>query len=81
MTSKTIREMSSGARRALRATDETANDEERLFAAKVLGRAALIAYDRIIDVRHHGERRLLTSHPLDTDEAIEAEALRLCQPD
>jgi hypothetical protein len=47
-------EMSSGARQALFAIDDMANEGERQFAGKALGRAALAAYDRIIDARHSG---------------------------
>ena len=47
-------EMSSGARQALFAIDRKANTDERQFVAKAMGRAALAAYDRIIDARHSG---------------------------
>jgi hypothetical protein len=79
MTSKTIRDMSSGARRALRAIDETASEEERQFAAKVFGRAALVAYDRIIDARDRKQHPSQPDESLNTDEAVEAEAVRLCR--
>jgi hypothetical protein len=77
---KMFLEMSSGARRALFAIDGIATEDERQFAAKALGRAALAAYDRIIDARHRGEHHPQSNHPLDTDEAIEAAAVRLCRP-
>src|SRR5271166_6527373 len=69
---KLFLDMSSGARRALFAIDGIANEEEREFAAKALGRAALAAYDRIIDARHRqaGDR----AGSLESDEAVEAEA-------
>jgi len=74
---KLFLDMSSGARRALFAIDGIANEEEREFAAKALGRAALAAYDRIIDARHRqaGDR----AASLESDEAVEAEAVRLCR--
>ncbi len=77
---KMFLDMSSGARRALFAIDGISDERERAFAAKALGRAALAAYDRIIDARHSGERHPHSNQPLDTDEAIEAEAVRLCRP-
>src|SRR5215475_9455532 len=77
---KMFLDMSSGARRALFAIDGIANEGEREFAAKALGRAALAAYDRIIDARHRGERHLQSNQALDTDEAVESEAVRLCRP-
>jgi hypothetical protein len=76
---KMFLEMSSGARRALFAIDGIATEDERQFAAKALGRAALAAYDRIIDARHRGEHHPQSNHPLE-DEAIEAAAVRLCRP-
>jgi hypothetical protein len=75
---KLFLDMSSGARRALFAIDGIANEDERQFAAKTLGRAALAAYDRIIDARHR-EKQSARDGLLDTDEAIETEAARLCR--
>jgi hypothetical protein len=76
---KMFLDMPSGARRALFAIDGIATEDERQFAGKALGRAALAAYDRILDARHR-ERRPTGDGHLDTDEAIEAEAVRLCRP-
>ena len=75
---KLFLDMPTGARRSLFAIDGIANEDEREFAAKALGRAALAAYDRIIDARHRQthERSDVT---LESDEAVEAEAVRLCR--
>jgi predicted transcriptional regulator len=48
---KALLDMSPGARRALFAIDGIADTEERRFAGKMIGRAALAAYERIIDTR------------------------------
>jgi hypothetical protein len=76
---KLFLDMSSGARRALFAIDGIAREDERQFAAKALGRAALAAYDRIIDARHRHARDQAPDVSLESDEAIEAEAARLCR--
>jgi hypothetical protein len=54
-------------------------EEERLFAAKLLRRALLAARDRIIDA--HYREACMRSASLETEEAIEAEAVRLCRPE
>src|ERR1700730_15787394 len=69
---KTFMSLSSGARRALFAIDGIANEREREFAARTLGRAALVAYERIIDARHK-QQPPESDGELDTEEAIEAE--------
>jgi hypothetical protein len=76
---KMLLDLSPGARRALFAIDGAADDAERRFAAKVIGRAALSAYDRIIDGRHRQEHHPETNDQLDSEAAIEAEAARLCR--
>jgi hypothetical protein len=48
---KALMDMSPGARRALFAIDGIADADERRFAGKVIGRAALNAYERILDTR------------------------------
>ena len=77
---KAMLSLSPSARRALFAIDGIASDQEREFAAKVFGRAILTAYDRIIDSRYREPHQPHTNRLLDTEEAIEAEALRLCRP-
>ncbi len=77
---KMMLDMSPGARRALFAIDGIADDAERQFAAKAIGRAALVAYERIIDARQRQEHDADAGQKLDTEEAIEAEAVRLCRP-
>ncbi len=77
---KLLLDMSPGARRALFAIDGIADDAERKLVAKRLGRAALMAYEEIIDARARQQRRRGPDRELDTEEAIEAEAVRLCRP-
>ena len=77
---KVLLDLSPGARRALFAIDGIADDAERKLAAKRLGRAVLAAYEQIIDARARRQRRRGADTTLDTEEAIEAEAVRLCRP-
>jgi cytochrome P450 len=77
---KALLDLTPGARRALFAIDGIADDAERRLAAKRLGRAALAAYEQIIDARSRRECHLATNKSLDAEEAIEAEAVRLCRP-
>ncbi|HEV2955739.1 MAG TPA: hypothetical protein VGX95_06450 [Xanthobacteraceae bacterium] len=77
---KLLLDMSPGARRALFAIDGIADDAERKLTAKRLGRAALAAYEQIIDARARRRHQRGADSALDTEEAIEAEAVRLCQP-
>lgn len=72
-------DLSPGARRALFAIDGMASEDERAFAMKVIGRSALKAYERILDARRPAENPPSINVALDTDEAIEAEAVRLCR--
>jgi hypothetical protein len=74
---KLFLDLPSGARRALFAIDGIASEDERQFAAKAVGRAALAAYDRIIDARHRQTRGQAPDAPSASDEAVEAEAVRL----
>jgi cytochrome P450 len=76
---KLLLDMSPGARRALFAIDGIADDGERKLAAKRLGRAALAAYEEIIDARARRKHQRSANSALDTEEAIEAEAVRLCR--
>jgi hypothetical protein len=48
---KALLDLSPGARHALFAIDGIADAEERRLAGKMIGRAALAAYERIIDTR------------------------------
>ena len=77
---KAMLDLSPGARRALFAIDGIADEAERRLAAKRLGRAALAAYEQIIDARSRREHHPATNESLDTEDAIEAEAVRLCRP-
>jgi len=76
---KLLLDISPGARRALFAIDGIADDAERKIAAKLLGRAALVAYEQIIDARARRGRPQTGDDVTATEEAIEAEAVRLCR--
>jgi len=76
---KAMLSLSPGARRALFAIDGIATEREREFAARMFGRAVLTAYDRILDARPQRQHQPDSNEPLDTEEAIEAEAARLCR--
>jgi hypothetical protein len=76
---KVLLDMSPGARRAMFAIDGIADDAERKLAAKRLGRAVLAAYEEIIDARARAQPRPAACE-LDSEDAIEAEAVRLCRP-
>lgn len=77
---RTMLNLSPGARRALYAIDGAAEGTEREFAGQLVGRAALKAYDRMLDARHAGEPDPMGNAPADTEETIEAEAVRLSRP-
>jgi hypothetical protein len=48
---KALLDLSPGARQALFAIDGIAEQEERRLAGKIIGRAALAAYEQILDAR------------------------------
>ena len=73
---RTLLSLSPGARRALYAIDGAAEGPEREFAGQLVGRAALKAYERILDARHTGEPEALGNAPAYTEDAVEAEAVR-----
>ena len=75
---KIMLELSPGARRSLLAL-EGASEPERDFAMKMLGRAAMRARERIISSRIPNDYVPVTNRSLDTDEAIEAEAVAACR--
>jgi hypothetical protein len=77
---KAVLDLSPGSRRALFAIDGIATEEERAFAMKVIGRATLKAYERILDARNQGGRLHAMNNAPDDDGRIEAEAVRLCRP-
>jgi hypothetical protein len=78
---KSVLGLSPGARRALFAIDGIATEEERAFVMKAIGRSTLKAYERILDGRHRSDAPFAPSNaPVDDDESIEAEAVRLCKP-
>ena len=77
---KALLDLSPGARHALFAIDGIADDAERGLAAKRSGRAALAAYEQIVDARTRRAHHPATNDSLDTEDAIEAEAVRLCRP-
>lgn len=75
---KMMLELSPGARRSLLAL-EGSSELERKFAMKMLGRAAMRARECIVSSRVPGDYVPVTNQPLDTDEAIEAEAVAACR--
>lgn len=78
---KMMMELSPGARRAVFAVDGATNDEERSFMARHMGRAALKAYEEILDARRNDLGPQSESNlELDAEKAIEAEAVRVCRP-
>jgi len=77
---KAMLDMSPNARRAVFAIDGIADDVERKLAAKRLGSAALAAYEQIIDARARRYHPCGADNALNSEEAIEAEAMRLCRP-
>lgn len=77
---RTLLNLSPGARRALYAVDGAAEADERDFASQLVGRAALTAYERMLDARHAGDPDPMGNATTDTEAAIEAEAVRLCRP-
>ena len=74
---RTMLNLSPGARRALYAIDGAAEATERDFAGQLVGRAALKAYDRMLDARHADEPDPMGNASADTEEAIEAVAVHL----
>jgi hypothetical protein len=74
---RTLLNLSPGARRALYAIDGSAEGSERDFSGQLVGRAVLQAYERILDARHASGPDPMGNAPADTEEAIEAEAVRL----
>lgn len=70
---------SPGARRALQALDEIADPNERRWVAGVMSRAALKALEAIIRDRNRVPMESDANTPLDTEEEIEAEAVRACR--
>ena len=78
---KVLLDQSPGARRALFAIDGVADAEERDFAARIIGRSVLRAYEGILDARREtAGPRSNANEELTTEDAIEAEAVRMCRP-
>ncbi len=67
------------ARRVMFAIDGMADQEERAFAMKLVGRSALKAYERILDARQGQTPHRSSNAALETEEAIEEAATRLCR--
>jgi hypothetical protein len=67
-------DMSPAARRAFIALDGS-KPEERDFAARIVGRAALKARERVIASRVDVEYSPVTNNVLDTEEAIDRESV------
>ena len=67
-------DMSPAARRALIALDAS-KPEEREFATRLLGRAALMAREKILASRARSEYSPVTNSDLESEEAIDAESV------
>lgn len=77
---KQMIDYSPGARRAVFAIDGIADEKERAFAAKAFGRTALQVYEAILDGRRASLGQDTGSNTVpDTEDAIEAEAVRMCR--
>jgi hypothetical protein len=74
---RNLLKLSPGARRALYAIDGAADAAERDFIGQLVGRAALKAYEHLLDTRQSGEPDPMGNVPADTEDAIEATAVRL----
>jgi hypothetical protein len=77
---KVLLELSPGARRSMFAIDGAASEAERAYAIKAIGRSVLLANNDIIDARNISRLPDGTNTALETEEEIEAEAVRLCRP-
>ena len=69
---------SPSAKRALFAIDGLAEQDDREFAARLVGRAVLRAYEGILAARRTETASLTGNEALDDDDAIEADAVRIC---
>ncbi|MCO6389246.1 hypothetical protein [Aliihoeflea sp. 40Bstr573] len=67
-------DMSPAARRALISLDGS-KPEEREFVTRLLGRAALKAREKVVASRVNPKYSPVTNSPLDTEDAIDAEAV------
>jgi hypothetical protein len=76
---RTLLNLPPGARRALYALDGTTEATERSFASQLIGRAALKAYESLLDARNADAPDPMANAAVDTEEALEAEAVRLCR--
>jgi hypothetical protein len=77
---RTFLELPPGARRVMFTVDGLSSQAERAFVMKYVGRAALKAYERVVDARHSSLPVETTGNAaLDTEEAIDEEAVRLCR--
>jgi hypothetical protein len=71
--------LSPGSRRAMFAIDGMQSEVERDFAMRLVGRAAMKAYDRILESRQAQMSVTASNADLESEEAIEEEASRLCR--
>ena len=69
--------MSPAVRRALFAIDGSAREEEQALATKIVGRSILRSYEAILEQRYLAAKQTGSNSPLDGEEKIEAEAVRL----
>jgi hypothetical protein len=64
---------------SVRSAPRTVDDIKRENARKALIRSALKHYELTIDAQNAGRPSCINSDALDSEEAIEAEAVRLCR--
>jgi hypothetical protein len=80
---KSFIDMSPAVRRVAFSIDGSASEQEQKFAAKIMGRSLLRAYQAIIESRHMPDKNTPqttgTNSELTTEQEIENEAIRLCR--
>ena len=66
--------------KAIDLTQQTGSKEEKEFLAQAMSRAAIRAREQIIDARYADRPMEISGNtPLETDEQIAAEAVRMCR--
>jgi hypothetical protein len=77
---RTFLELSPSARRVIFTADGLHSETERAFVMKYIGRAALKAYEQMLDVRQPTlAAQTLSDSALDMEDAIDEAAIRLCR--
>ena len=76
---KLFLDQSPGTRRALSAIVGSSDAAEYDYASKLIGRAAVKAYELILDDRQTAEYHPSQNQVLGSEESIEAEAVQMCR--